>query len=380
VPPDFCEGWSLPAQRPGPGARYIRSALDPIGDYLAGLPLLDGVAGDVDVLVPACRRSPPTGILGRMSDSLPDLLADSQLADFVEASRAATGPTARQLGPQALRDAQRSRVKVRPPGPELASVEDQTVASGIGVRLYRPTSGPHPLLVFVHGGMWTIGDLESHDRACRRLATRVNVAVLAVDFRRAPEHPWPAAVDDVTDVVRWAFDHRAKLTRGSRPVLIAGDSSGGNLAALACLRLRDEAGPLPSAQVLAYPNTDLTLSQPSITEKGAGWGLPADDVAWGAELWVPDLAMRADPRVSPLHAPDLAGLPPALIVTAEHDPLRDEGDLFAARLAAAGVPVLHRREPRMVHGFLTLDTVSPAAAQAGERLFADISRLIATLP
>jgi acetyl esterase len=133
---------------------------------------------------------------------------------------------------------------------------------------------------------------------------------------------------------------------------------------------------LPAAQVLAFPNTDLTLAQPSATEKAAGWGLSADDVAWGAELWVPDPAMRAHPKVSPLHATDLSGLPVAVIVTAEHDPLRDEGDLYAARLAAAGVPVRHRCEPKMIHGFLTLDTVSPAGAQAGERLFADIARLL----
>jgi acetyl esterase len=116
-----------------------------------------------------------------------------------------------------------------------------------------------------------------------------------------------------------------------------------------------------------------------VTEKSDGWGLPADDVAWGAELWVPDPARRSDPGVSPLFATDLAGLPPALIVTAEHDPLRDEGDVFAARLAAAGVPVQHRCEPRMIHGFLTLDTVSPAAAQAGERFFVEISLLVTRL-
>jgi len=307
------------------------------------------------------------------------LLADAELAAFVEALRATPGPSARALGPQALREAQRNRVKARPPGPELAAVEDQAVPGGVAVRLYRPTFEPHTLVVFLHGGMWTIGDLESHDRVCRRLAVRVRAAVLAVDFRLAPEHPWPAAVDDAAAVIRWALDHRAELAGIKQPLLIAGDSSGGNLAALACLRLRDEGGPLPGAQALAYPNTDLTLSQPSVTAKASGWGLSAEDVAWGAELWVPDPALRPDPKVSPVHAASLAGLTAALIVTAEHDPLRDEGDLFAARLAAAGVPVQHRCEPRMIHGFLTLDTVSPAAAQAGERFFADISRLLGTL-
>jgi len=135
--------------------------------------------------------------------------------------------------------------------------------------------------------------------------------------------------------------------------VVAGDSAGGILAALACLRLRGEGGPVPDAQVLVYPNTDLTLSQPSVSEKGTGWGLSADDVAWGAEQWVPDAAQRAGPTVSPLHATDLTGLPPGLVITAEHDPLRDEGEAYAARMAAAGVPTTHRREtkddPRLPH-------------------------------
>jgi acetyl esterase len=310
--------------------------------------------------------------------ALTDLLADAELAAFVEASRTTTEPSAREVGPLAMRTAQRSRVAARPPGPAMADVCDLTVR-GVPVRLYRPSTGPHPLLVFLHGGMWTIGDLESHDRACRRLALGAAVCVLAVDYRRAPEHPWPAAVDDVVDVIRWAAEDRPELPGAGGSLLVAGDSAGGNLAALACLRLHGEGGPVPGAQVLVCPNTDLTLSQPSMTEKGTGWGLSADDVAWGAELWVPDAAQRAAPTVSPLHATDLTGLPPALVLTAEHDPLRDEGDAYAARLAAAVVPTTHRREPRMIHGFLTLDTVSPAAAAAGERLFADIARMLPRL-
>ena len=159
---------------------------------------------------------------------------------------------------------------------------------------------------------------------------------------------------------------------------VAGDSSGGNLAALACLRLRDEGGPQPAAQILVTPNTDLTLSQPSARQKATGWGLDSDDVAWGAELWLPDPALLADPGVSPLYAADLGGLPPAVVVTAEHDPLRDEGDAYAARLADAGVRVLHRTEAGMIHGFLSMERISPAAAAAGDRLFADVARSLGT--
>ncbi|MGX9885409.1 alpha/beta hydrolase [Streptomyces sp. NPDC002276] len=315
-----------------------------------------------------------------MAEPIDAPLADTQLTAFVKAVRQDPGPPARVVGAAELRRAQRLRAAARPPGPEVAHVEDLTVGSAaVGARLYRPSAKGGPLVVFLHGGMWTIGDLESHDRACRRLVLGAGTAVLSVDFRRAPEDPWPAAVDDCVDAIRWAAAGEVPGVGGggAGPLVVMGDSSGGNLAALACLRLRDEGGPLPAAQVLLYPNTDLTLSCPSTRSKGTGWGLATDDVAWGAEQWVPDPARRADPEVSPLHAVDLGGLPPAVVVTAEHDPLRDEGDAYAARLAAADVPVRHRREAGMVHGFLTLDTLSPTAAAAGERVFADVTDLLA---
>ncbi|MDQ0585456.1 alpha/beta hydrolase [Streptomyces rishiriensis] len=311
-----------------------------------------------------------------MAEPITPPLADAELTAFIEALRQDPGPPARDVGVAELRRAQRLRAEARPSGPGLAHVEDLTVgSSGVRARLYRPSAALRPLVVFLHGGMWTIGDLESHDRACRRLALRTGTAVLSVDFRRAPEYPWPVAVDDGVDAIRWAASGEDGGVAG--PVVVMGDSSGGNLAALACLRLRDEGGPLPAAQVLVYPNTDLTLSCPSARSKATGWGLTTDDVAWGAEQWVADPSRRADPEVSPLYAADLSGLPPTVVVTAEHDPLRDEGDAYAARLAAANVSVRHRCEVGMIHGFLTLDTLSPAAAEAGERVFADVVDLLA---
>jgi acetyl esterase len=298
------------------------------------------------------------------------LFADAELADFISVVRADPGPTARQTGAGRLRVRQRERSRARPLGPSLYEVREPTITGGLPLRLYLPAPEHRATVVFLHGGFWVIGDLESHDRSCRRLAAATGAAVVAVDYRRAPEHPRPAAVDDAVAAARWAA---AELPG---PQVLMGDSAGGTLATLACLRLRDEAGPAPAAQMLAYPNTDLTLSQPSMRELGTGWGLEAVDVAWGAECWVPDPALRADPAVSPLFAPDLAGLPPTVLVTCEHDPLRNEGEAYAARLAAAGISVRHRREPGMIHGFLTLDTVSPAAAIAGERLFADLVALI----
>jgi len=312
-----------------------------------------------------------------VTDDWRDTLADAGLVEVVEDDRASAGPTWRGLGPVAVRELQRARIAARPAGPALAGVTDVRIADGIDGRLYRPADGRGiALTVFLHGGMWTIGGLDSHDRLCRRMALATGSAVLAVDYRRAPEHPAPAAVEDAAAAVVWASARRAELAGDGRcPLLVAGDSSGGNLAALACLRLRGQQA-VPDAQVLIYPNTDLTLSRPSARQKASGWGISTDDIAWGIEFWVPDAARRADPAVSPLFEPDLGGLPTALVVTAEHDPLRDEGEEYAAGLEAAGTPVLLRREPAMIHGFLTLDIQSAAAAAAGDRIFDDMTRLI----
>jgi acetyl esterase len=325
---------------------------------------------------PLCTPSRCPGHDGGVPNPPDDGLADLELAAFVTGLCADAGPSARVAGAGQLRAAAGRRAAARPRGPELPLVVDLTVdgEAPVPVRLYRPTLQPRPLLVYFHGGGWTIGGLASHDRLCRQLARGADVAVLAVDYRRAPEHPWPAALQDALTVVRWA--RQAPEQVATSRVGVAGDSAGGNLAALCCLSLRDAGEQQPAAQVLAYPNTDLTLSRPSVQAKGSGWGLDADDARWFVEQWVPDPARRADPRVSPLLEPDLIGLAPAVVVTAEHDPLRDEGDAYAAALSAAGVPVTHRSEAGLIHGFLGLDLISPAASRAAERLFNDVSRCL----
>lgn len=266
-----------------------------------------------------------------------------------------------------LRAGVRERRAVRPRGPELQHVRDTFVPSGdrrVPVRRYRPGDGPRPVLVFLHGGGFVLGDLDTHDRTCRRIAQECDLDVVAVDYRLAPEHPYPAAVEDAVAVLRHV-----------RPDAVAGDSAGGFLAAAACLGLRAEGGPLPAIQALICPNTDLALDHPSIAEKGTGYGLDADALAVFVEQFVPDPAERR--AASPLHADDLSGLPAALIVTAEHDALRDEGGAYARRLAQAGVPVRHRVEPGLVHGFIQgMDLTDPAAAAAHERLFADLRELV----
>jgi acetyl esterase len=306
-----------------------------------------------------------------------DGLADEGLAEYIATVRADPGPSARQLGSLALRAESAGRSADRPSGPELASVVDHPAGSDASVRtrLYRPTLDPRPLLIYFHGGGWTLGGLESHDRTCRRLARRADVAVLAVDYRRAPESTWPAALDDAVTVLRWARRQAPALV-GSSVVGVAGDSAGGNLATLVCLRMRDAGEPQPAAQLLAYPNTDLTFSRPSVVTKRTGWGLDADDALWFAEQWVPDQTQRSHPRVSPLLEPDLAGLAPAVVVTAEHDPLHDEGDAYAVALMTAGVTTTHRCEVGLVHGFLGLDLVSPTAATASDRYFDDVANAL----
>jgi acetyl esterase len=302
------------------------------------------------------------------------VFADAALAAFVQASRDDPGPTARSLGAEESRRAQRARVRAQPPGPSMDSVRDES-AAGVPVRVYRARTDPAAAspgsVVFLHGGAWIIGSLDSHDRACRRLARATGLDVVAVGYRLAPENPWPAAVDDAVAAVRWTV----RTTRPER-LVIAGDSAGGTVATLACRRLLEAGERVPDLQVLLYPNTDLTLSQPSVRAFGTGFGLDVDFVRWGAQAWMPDPGRRADPGVSPLFLPDPAGSPPTLAVTNEADLLRDEGELYARRLAQAGVAVRHRRERGMIHGFLTLDTVSAAAAEAGERVFADIRDLL----
>jgi acetyl esterase len=281
-----------------------------------------------------------------------------------------------RLDVAALRTSSRARAATRPPGPELHAVSDTIVPDTPGVRArhYRPVEGRRPLLVFFHGGMWVLGSLETHDRLCRRLAAEAGVEVVAVDYRLAPEHPWPAAVDDAVAAVRWASSWLARDADDVLRVAIGGDSAGGCIATLAALRLRDEGdGGLLASQVLLCPNTDLTGTQPSMSSVSAAYGLDPEAVRAAAALWMPSSARRCDGDVSPLFAPSLSGLPPTILITAEHDPLRDEGNAYASRLSDAGVAVTHRCEPGLPHGFVqNMDLERADAAAATDRAIADV--------
>jgi acetyl esterase len=290
----------------------------------------------------------------------PDLagLADEDLARWVAEVRRSGGPSNREVGVAAVRAAARNRAAARPPGPALPLVQDlssQEPRAGLPLRLYRAAMDPRPLVLYLHGGGFVIGDLESHDAICRRLALIADVAVLAVDYRRAPEHPGPAAVEDAVSAFTWALSRPEQLgAAAAAGIGLAGDSAGGALAVLAAVRLH-AAGTPAAALLLAYPNADMTLSEPSVLGEGHGWGLEADDLRWFVQQWIPDPGCRADADLSPVHA-DLAGLPPAVIATAWHDPLRDEGDTLARLLRTAGADVRHMPHPGLVHGFWDLAT------------------------
>ncbi|HEX3750798.1 MAG TPA: alpha/beta hydrolase [Streptosporangiaceae bacterium] len=301
-------------------------------------------------------------------------VADEGLARWLAGVRRGHGPANRVLGVHRVRAAARARDAARPPGPQLPFVRNLVIGD-LPARLYRSSPGPRPLVIYLHGGGFVIGSLTSHDGVCRLLARTADVAVLALDYRLAPEHRGPAAVDDATLAFASATANLAMLGGDpDRGVSLAGDSAGGALAVLAAVRLRDAGTPAASL-LLAYPNGDMTLSEPSVESEGHGWGLETDDLRWFVEQWIPGPARRADPAVSPVHA-DLSGLPPAMIATAEHDPLRDEGRVLAGRISEGGADARYWPHPGQVHGFLGLGELSPAAAQATEELFRAYGALV----
>lgn len=253
----------------------------------------------------------------------------------------------------------------------IKSVSIPGPAGTIPARHYRPADGgtAAPLLVFFHGGGWVLGDLDSHDSACRLISRDAGVHVLAVDYRLAPEHPAPAAVDDAYAAYRWAREHAAEWGADPRRVAVGGDSAGGNLAAVVTRLARDAGDPLPSLQWLIYPATDLRGGTRSRSLFGDGFLLTKHDMDWFQDSYVTGSGRDfADPMVSPLLAADLSGLSPALVVTAGFDPLRDEGDRYADELRAAGVPVDHRRMASMTHGFLNLNALGGGTAAANAEM------------
>ncbi|QKW23069.1 alpha/beta hydrolase [Kitasatospora sp. NA04385] len=251
----------------------------------------------------------------------------------------------------------------------VGAVQEFTVPGPGGplpLRVYRPAADeartadpadPLPVLLYLFGGGWTLGSLDTGDAICRRLTNAVGCVTVAAGYRLAPEHPFPAAVHDVAAAAEWIAAHAADLGADPARLAVAGDSAGGNLAAALTLLARERGGPALRHQLLVYPNTDHAADTPSVREHDDPLLFNRRSVAWYWSHYLADPADGADPLASPLRAPSLAGLPPATVITAEYDPLRDEGELYAEALRAAGVPVELRRYDGMPHGFFAMSGV-----------------------
>jgi len=247
---------------------------------------------------------------------------------------------------------------------EVRDLEIDGAAGPIPARFYRPLGDPRGLILFYHGGGWVVGNLQSHDKAVRALANRSECAVLAIEYRLAPEHVFPAGLEDCYAALQWADRHKGDLGLGDVPLVVAGDSAGGNLAAVVAVMARDRKGPALAAQLLIYPATSSGQDTPSYTERGTGSLLTKADMVWFWNHYAPEGMDRTDPRMSVLLTEDLGRLPPAVLAIAEFDPLRDEGVAYGRKLASAdtAVTVLHYRD--LPHGFLTFYQMSPGASRA----------------
>jgi len=254
------------------------------------------------------------------------------------------------------------------PGEPVASVTDRTIPGPAGpqpVRVYQPGGeGPRPVLVYFFGGGWSLGTLDTCDGVCRMLTNAAGCVTVAVSYRLAPEHKFPAAVEDCYSGATWVAAHAAELGGDPDRIAVAGDSSGGNLAAAVTLLARDRDGPQFTHQLLVYPNTDYQAGTQSMREINDPYFFNPKAVEWYWGLYLATPQDGASPLASPLRAPDLSGLPPATVITAEYDPLRDEGERYAARLADAGVPVEVSRYDGMPHAFFTMIGVLDVAREA----------------
>ncbi len=297
---------------------------------------------------------------------------DPQAEAYIAQARAAGVPPTHTLTVEEARRALRARQEAGGgTPPEVARVEHRTLpgpGGPIPVRLCTPPGEgwPLPVLVYFHGGGWVRGDLDTHDRLCRFLSAGAECLVVSVGYRLAPEHRFPAAVDDALAATDWVAEHAGEIGGDATRLAVGGDSAGGNLAAVVALLARDRGRPPLAFQLLVYPVANHAFDTPSYTDNAEGYVLTRADMEWYWSLYLPDEEAGGDVRASPLRAESLAGLPPALVITAEYDPLRDEGEAYAERLRDAGVSVVSRRYPGMVHGFFGMPGVYDQGQQAIE--------------
>jgi len=304
-------------------------------------------------------------------------LDDATAAWLEELRRIRPQPITELTPAQAREQAAAARAQ-RAPGPEMAKVRNSRVkvaGGAIPVRVYRPTEQPAGVIVYYHGGGFVLGSIEDSDALSRHLAQRTGCTVMSVGYRLAPEFRYPTAVEDSWAALVWADQHITELAGGRVPLIVAGDSAGGNLAAVVARRsAQDHDAADPSLQValqiLVYPVTDCDPDCLSYTDPANQLMLTAGSMGWFWDHYAPDVLARQHPDAAPLRAPVLSGLPPAVIITAEHDVLRDEGELYATRLMKAGVPVRFRRFDGQMHGFFGMTGILPGA-EAGLDYVAD---------
>ena len=310
---------------------------------------------------------------------------DPQARAVLDRVAAANLPSYAEIGAPAARTMYReTRGKLQSAPPDVARVEDLS-ASGIPLRHYRPLGWEPgdvlPVLVYFHGGGWTIGDLDTHDGVCREYCNLVHCSVVSVDYRLAPEHRFPAAVEDAVAATRWVHRNAAALGVDPERIAVGGDSAGANLATVVALTFRDEGGPPLAFQVLVYPATDMAADSPSHAEFAVGYMLTREAIQWFRGNYLRGPEDIADWRASPLRARDFSRLPTAYVITAGFDPLRDEGRAYAQALEAAGVTVTYECFEGMIHGFITMSGAIAAghhaiyrSATALRQAFARLSR------
>ena len=263
-------------------------------------------------------------------------------------------------------------------GPEVAQVRDRVVPGPYGefpVRVFTPEgTGPFPAYVYFHGGGWWMGNIAMTEGECRHIVRDVGCVVVSIDYHLAPEHKFPIPVEDCYTATTWVVEHADELAVDPERVAVGGSSSGGNLAAAVCLMARDRGGPLLSFQLLVSPALDRNFETPSYHQNSDGYGLTRDTVSWFWDLYLSEPSDASNPYAAPTQAKDLSGLPPALVITAEYDPLRDEGEEYGRRLQAAGVPATVSRYDGMIHGFDFFTKVLPAARECREEVIAALRR------
>jgi len=295
-------------------------------------------------------------------------------------------PPVYTLTPSEARIAYRDRIALtQPEACRVAQVQELQVpgpGGPIALRLYRPLLRTHadlgllPVLVYFHGGGWTIGDLDTHDTLCRELADRAGCAVISVDYRLAPEHRFPAAVEDSIAATRWVRNHAGALFLDAKRIAVGGDSAGANLAAVVAISMREADEPFLAYQLLIYPATDMRCCAPSHVTNGSGYLLTRESIAYYHNHYVQNPADDLDWRASPLLHPNLSRLPSALVVTAGFDPLRDEGLQYAQRLSEDGTPAISVCFERQIHGFITMGRLIDEANAAVNLCAAELRRAL----